>query len=321
MDLFKTLEAKAKKKKKTIIFPESAEPRVQDAVKTILKKKLAKVILIDDRISKVKLPSSKDLTVLDLNFSGQFIEEYIEIKKKKRDITYAEAQSELLNPMAFACMLLRDSFADGIIAGSVYSTGEVLKNAISIIGLGEGNKTVSSFFLFTFPKKHPHYGKPIVFADCGVVPDPTDEQLAEIAVETSKNYKRLTGKKSRTAFLSFSTSGSAVHPSLDKVINAVKITKRKAPSLICDGEMQFDSAFVPDVARRKNPGSPIKGNANVFIFPDLNSGNIAYKITERIGGASATGPILQGLAKPVMDLSRGCSAEDIVKMAIVISNL
>ncbi len=218
-------------------------------------------------------------------------------------------------------MLLRNNFADGIIAGSVYSTMDVIRNAISIIGLSKNNNIVSSFFLFTFPKNHVYKDKIFAYADCGVVPVPTAEQLSQIAIETSRNFKKLTGLKPRVAFLSFSTKGSAKDDSICKIINAYELTKKKSPGLICDGELQFDSAFIPAVAKRKNPDGKIKGDANVFIFPDLNSGNIAYKITERIGGAFATGPVLQGLAKPVMDLSRGCNANDIINMTKVITNL
>lgn len=322
MDLFKTLAEKAKKKPKTIIFPETNDPRVIEAVKTLLRKKLAKVILIDNGFSDIGLKDTDDLTIIDISFSAQFVNEYLKLKqKKKKEYTYVQAEADLLNPMTFACMLLRNNFADGIIAGSVYSTSEVLKNAISIIGLEAGNKTVSSFFLFTFHNKHKLKEKVFVYADAGVIPVPTAEQLCDIAIQTSKNYKKLTGIKPRTAFLSFSTVGSAAHESLERIHQGLKLTKKCDPKLVVEGELQFDAAFVPEVAKRKNPKGVIKGDANVFIFPDLNSGNIAYKITERIGDASATGPIVQGLAKPVMDLSRGCSADDIIKMAMVISSL
>ncbi|HLT24618.1 MAG TPA: phosphate acyltransferase [Ignavibacteria bacterium] len=322
MDLFKELAEKAKQKHKTIIFPESDDPRVIEAVKILTKKKLAKVILIDNGFSNIDLKDSDYLTVIDISFSAQFINEYLKIKqKKKKDYTYVQAEADLLNPMTFACMLLKNNFADGIIAGSVYSTSEVLKNAISIVGLEKGNKTVSSFFLFTFHSRHKLKEKVFVYADAGVIPVPTAEQLSDIAIQTSKNYKKLTGNRPRTAFLSFSTIGSAAHESLDRIHSGLKLTKKRDPKMIVEGELQFDAAFVPDVAKRKNPKGVIKGDANVFIFPDLNSGNIAYKITERIGDASATGPIVQGLSKPVMDLSRGCSSDDIVKMALVLSSL
>lgn len=164
-----------------------------------------------------------------------------------------------------------------------------------------------------------HSSRIFAYADCGVIPEPTAAQLSDIAIQTSMNFKKLTGIKPKAAFLSFSTKGSAKHGSIDKVLEAYKMTKKRMPGLVTDGELQFDTAFVPEVAKRKNTTGRIKGDANVMIFPDLNSGNIAYKITERIGGATATGPIVQGLSKPVMDLSRGCNARDIVNMAIVAS--
>ncbi len=321
MDLYKQLESKAKKEKRTIIFPESYDARILDAVKYILQKKLANVILIriDD---KIKIEDDKHLDIIDLDFYKQYLQGYYGLRKlKQKDITVEQAEKELNSPLAFANILLKNNFADGIIAGSVCTTTDVLRNAIRIIGLKENNKTVSSFFLFTFPKESVHKNRILAYADCGVLPNPTAEQLSDIAIQTSENYEKLTGITARTAFLSFSTKGSAMDDSLIKVIEALNITKQRKPDLICDGELQFDAAFIPKVAQRKNPDGAIQGDANVFIFPDLNSGNIAYKITERLAGASATGPIVQGLAKPVMDLSRGCNAEDIINMTRVIANL
>jgi len=323
MNFYRTLEKKAKKKNKTIIFPESSDNRIIDAVKNILHRKLAKVILIGtDQNSDPSIKSDKNLTIIDLKFSSQFLKSYhINKSLTKSGYDLLRSVSEIKDPLTFACLLLKNNFADGVIAGSVYSTTEVIRNAISIIGLSKNNKTVSSFFIFTFPKKNIHNKKIIAYADCGVIPSPNSSQLSDIAIQTANNFSKLTGIKPRLAFLSFSTKGSAKDASIDKILGAYEMTKKKSPSLVCDAELQFDSAFVEDVALRKNPNGKIKGDANVFIFPDLNSGNIAYKITERIGGAFATGPIVQGLSKPVMDLSRGCTAEDIVNMTRVIANL
>ena len=316
---------KSRKKLKTIILPESFDPRVIEAVKIILKKELAKIILISD--SSVKnietfIKPDKNLTIIDIGFASDFVKEYYGIKiKKKPEYSLKQSEIDLKDPLTFSCMLLRNKFSDGIIAGSVYSTSDVLRNAISLIGLQKNNKTVSSFFLFDLPGRHKLKNRVFAYADCGVIPDPDAVQLSEIALQTAKNFRKLTGLKPRVAFLSFSTKGSAKDASLEKIIEAYNLTKKRNPGLICDGELQFDAAFVPEIALRKNPSGRIKGDANVFIFPDLNSGNIAYKITERIGGASATGPILQGLAKPIMDLSRGCSSDDIVNMTRVIINI
>lgn len=319
MDIFRKLEIAAKRKRKTIILPESYDPRVIEASKVILKKKLANLILIDTGKS-IKVPENVDLDLIDIEFSVQFADEYKKLRSKKiKGFTLADAEKELKDPLVFACMLLKNKYADAIVAGSVYSTGNVLRSAIQTVGLSDGNKTVSSFFLMSFPKGNKHYGKVFAYGDCGVLPNPTAEQLSDIAIQTSLNYKKLTGIKPKTAFLSFSTKGSAKDDSTEKVIKALHLTRRRMPGLVCDGEIQFDTAFVPEVARRKDPKGKLKGGANVFIFPDLNAGNIAYKITERIGGAVATGPIVQGLAQPVMDLSRGCSARDIVNMSIIAS--
>lgn len=320
-NLFQKLETKARKRKRTIILPESYDGRVIKATKEILKRKIANVILI--RTNKnIPVKDDNNLTIIDVRFSEQFTVEYKFLtQQKKQKSSRTKSETNLRDPLRFACMLLRNKYADAVVAGSVYSTAEVLRNGIRMIGLKHNNKTVSSFFLFTFPPKHKLKNKVFSFADCGVVPNPDYKQLSDIAIETSQNFAKLTGIKPRTAFLSFSTKGSAKDESTEKVLKAFKLTKQRAPKLICDGELQFDAAFVPQVARRKNPNGKIKGDANVFIFPDLNSANIAYKITERIGGAIATGPIVQGLAKPVMDLSRGCSAEDIVNMVKVVCNL
>lgn len=323
MDLFRKPEFNSKRNLKTVIYPESYDNRITEAVNYVLKKKIAKVIIIDtDGKLQYKYKAEKNLTILDVDFAEQFLSQYHNLKLKKDPFrTLQKSREEIINPLTFSCMLLKNNFADGVIAGSVYPTTEVLKNSISIIGLEKNCKTVSSFFLFTFPDSSIHYKKIIAFADCGVIPSPDAIQLSDIAIQTALNFKKLTGIKPRLAFLSFSTKGSAKDNSLEKIAEAVSITKKRMPSLVCEGELQFDAAFVPEVAKRKNPDGVIKGDANVFIFPDLNSGNIAYKITERIGMASATGPILQGLAKKVMDLSRGCSANDIINMTKVISNL
>lgn len=317
MDIFRKLENKAKKKLRTIILPESNDKRVIEAVKIILRRGIARVILIGNG-KKINIPGHRNLDIIDIGFSDQFTSEYLKTKRKKMpSYSNVTAEKELRDPLIFACMLLKNNFADAVVAGSVYNTGTVIRNAISIIGLSKNNRTVSSFFLFTFPKKHLLHDKVMAFADCAVLPNPTAQQLSDIAIQTSASYRKLTGITPRTAFLSFSTKGSAKNSSLDKVIESYKLTRKRMPGLICEGELQFDAAFVPEVARRKNPKGKINGNANVFIFPDLNSGNIAYKITERIGGAIATGPVVQGLAKPVMDLSRGCTVNDIVNMVLI----
>jgi phosphate acetyltransferase len=201
--------------------------------------------------------------------------------------------------------------ADGSVAGSLSTTGDVIRAGIQIVGMPPGIAVVSSFFLMVFP--HTTY----CYADCGVVPDPTSEQLADIAISTAENHRKLTGEEPRVAMLSFSTKGSASHPAVEKVQKATVLAKQKRPDLLIDGELQLDAAIVPSVGAKKAPGSPIAGTANVLIFPNLDAGNIGYKLTQRMAGAEAFGPIIQGLQKPCYDLSRGCSVSDIVTMAAI----
>jgi len=226
-------------------------------------------------------------------------------------MTPEKAAENMKRDLFFGAMMLRNGLVDGMVAGSFASTGDVLRSGLQCVGLAEGIATVSSFFLMIFPERN------LCFADCAVVPDPTPEQLADIAESTSDNYYRLTGIKPKTAMLSFSTKGSAVHPLADKVINALGILKNKRPDIESDGEMQFDAAVVESIGQRKAPGSSVAGKANVLVFPDLNAGNIGYKIAERLGGAEAVGPIIQGLRKPLFDLSRGCSVNDIVNTSAI----
>jgi phosphate acetyltransferase len=211
----------------------------------------------------------------------------------------------------FGAMMLREGMADGSVAGSTASTGDVMKAGFHCIGMTEGISIVSSFFLMAYPEKT------YSFADCAVVPDPDPQQLADIAISTAENHKKLTGDEPYVAMLSFSTKGSAKHESIDKVLSAMEIVKQKRPDLNVDGELQFDAAIIDSIGKRKAPGSNVAGRANVLVFPDLNAGNIGYKIAERLGGAAAIGPIVQGLKKPFFDLSRGCSGDDIVNTAAI----
>lgn len=320
MDPIQKIRKRASRQGKTIVFPETTDPRILKAASFLVKQGVCSVMLVGDEDAirdsipnqEFTLPEEVKFVSLD---STEYLEELVEnlfTRRKHKGILEREAAEMLENPLYFAAGLVALGCADGCVAGSVATTGEVIRAAIHSIGLREGTNIVSSTFLMGLKN-----GQVLTYADCGVVPYPNATQLADIAVDSARTHRLLTEEEPRVAMLSFSTKGSATHERSDLVINALRIAQKKAPSLSIDGELQFDAAFVPEVARRKAPKSKVAGKANVFIFPNLDAGNIAYKITERLAGASATGPILQGLAKPMMDLSRGCSPQDVVNAACV----
>jgi len=317
-NILEIIKEKAAAKNKTIVLPESHDERVLQAAEVLTKKKIASVITLGDE-NKIIADAKKlgvDLSGIKIidPVKSDRLEEYTntfyELRKKK-GISIEDARNTVKRDLFFGAMLVREGVVDGSVAGSTASTADVLRAGIQCIGMPEGISVVSSFFFMVFPDKS------YTFSDAGVVPNPDAKQLADIAISAAENHAKLTGEKPYVAMLSFSTKGSAKDESIDKVLEALNIVKNKRPDLAIDGELQFDAAIVESVGKRKAPGSEVAGKANVLIFPDLNSGNIGYKIAQRLGGCEAIGPLIQGLKKPYFDLSRGCNSEDIVNNAAI----
>lgn len=328
-DLFKRLEDKAIADKQRIILPESTEPRTMQAADKILANGVADIILIGDakeiasKAAELGLQNIGKARIVDPNdeqANEKYAQTFYELRKKK-GVTLEDARKKIKDPLYLGCLLIKHGEADGQVAGAQNTTGNVLRAAFQVLKTAPGVSAVSGAFIMLMPDGSP-YGENgiMVFADCAVIPDPDAKQLAQIAVSTNETAKTLAGINPHIAMLSFSTKGSASHEKVDKVVEATKLAKEMCPELDIDGEMQADAAIVPSVAATKAPGSHVAGKANVLVFPDLGVGNIAYKLVQRIAGATAVGPVLQGLAAPVNDLSRGCSPEDIYKTILLTCN-
>jgi len=324
MDVMKIFKDKAKSDKKTIVLPEGYEPRIYKAAEKIVEQDLAELFLLGDEeeIIKNAKKDNVDLTGVKIinpeksNYLNEFTEKYYELRKHK-DITKEEAKKQMKDPLYFGVMLVHTEKADGMVAGSINATGNVLSPAFKIIKTKPGISVVSGAFIMNVPNCC--YGNDgiMIFSDCAVNPNPTAEQLSEIAISSAETAKNMLNMDPSVAMLSFSTKGSACHELVDKVVRATEIAKEKAPEIMLDGELQADASLIPEVAKTKSPESDVAGKANVLIFPDLQSGNIGYKLVQRLAGAEAIGPILQGIAKPVNDLSRGCSVEDVVNVTAI----
>ena len=326
MSFVETMKEKARQNIKTLLLPESEDIRVIQAAADVEKEGFAKAVLIgnEENVKKLALDNNIDVskvTIIDPLKSEKFEEysnRFYELRKAK-GMTPEKAKETMKEPIYFGTMMVKVGDADGIVSGACHPTAHTLRPALQILKTAPGTKLASAFFLMV--TKCPEYGEDgvLIFADSGMNEYPDADGLSEIAISSAKSFKQLVGKEPRVAMLSYSTYGSASSPLTEKVIEATRILKEKAPDLICDGELQLDAAIIPEVAERKAPGSPVAGRANVLIFPDLDAGNIGYKLVQRFGRAEAYGPLCQGIAKAVNDLSRGCSSDDIVGVVAITS--
>lgn len=328
MDLIQQIKDSAKKISKRIVLPESTEERTLQAADTLIKEGIAEIILLDtpekikNKAKELNLSNIDKATIIDpANHDKKqtYIDLLLELRKHK-GLTQEEASKLVEDPLYLSTLMIKNGDADGEVAGAENATGDVLRPAFQIVKTKPGISVVSGAFIMTLKDKTYGENGQLIFADCAVHPNPTEEELAEIAVATADTTKAIAGFEPKVAMLSFSTKGSAKHEMVDKVANATKIAKEKRPDLKIDGEMQADAAIVEAIGKKKAPDSEIAGNANVLVFPTLETGNIAYKLVQRLAGAEATGPVLQGMAAPINDLSRGCSVEDIVNLVAITAN-
>ncbi len=325
MGVMDQIKAKAMANKKRVVLPEGTEERTIQAAAQVVAQGIAEVILVGDaqaiaaKAAELKV-SLDGVVIADPATSDKtagYIQTLFDLRKEK-GMTPEDAKKLITtNTLYFGTMMLKTGDADGMVAGAINTTGDVLRPALQIVKTAPGIKVVSSCFIMECPNKQYGQDGVLVFADCAVIPNPTAEELAAIAISSAATGKALVGMDPKVAMLSFSTKGSAKHELVDKVQQATQIAQASAPQLSIDGELQADAALVASVGKLKSPGSKVAGEANVLVFPDLQAGNIGYKLVQRLAGAEAVGPIIQGLAKPVNDLSRGCSVDDIVSVVAI----
>lgn len=314
------VRSKAMKLNSKVAFPDAEDIRTLKASVFLNENKIAVPVLVGNEEAIKKVASENGLNIDGIEIinpsHSKDIEKYADMlyqKRKEKGMTYQVALETVKDPLYFAGFLLETDQVKVTVGGNVSSTGDVIRAALYTVGVAKGISIVSSFFIMLVADRM------LCFGDCAVNPDPNSQQLADIAISSAKNFQAITGEEPRVAMLSFSTKGSASHPLVDKVKEATEIVHQKAPNLLADGEMQADAALIAAIGERKCKESEVAGKANVLIFPDLNAGNIGYKLTERLGGAEAVGPIVQGLNKPYCDLSRGCSVDDMVNVAAICS--
>lgn len=323
MQLIDDFIAKAKTKSGKVVLPEGLDPRMLKAAEKLKKQGICDVVILGDpnELRKIAKTESVDLSGVELKKPGgdlhdEFAEFYFE-RRKHKGIDMDYARKTVLEPLFWGAIMLSKGMVDASIAGANNPTGNVLRAALHCVGLAKDVRAVSSFFIMIIPEFRNKQDYPLIFSDCAVIPNPDPERLASIAMASADNTKKLLDIEPVVAMLSFSTKGSAEHEDVDKVLKALSIVKDKRPDIKIDGELQADAALIDKVGAKKAPGSEVAGKANVLIFPDLDAANIGYKLVQRLAGAEAIGPFIQGLAKPANDLSRGCSVDDIVNVSAI----
>ena len=323
MSFIDEIKNRAKKDIKTIVLPEASDLRTIEATANVLKKGYDKMISnIEEEIRKLAkdnnfdISKAKIINPINSDKYNIYVEKFYELRKEK-GLTLEKAKELLLDPVYFGMMMVKMEEADGLVSGAIHSSSDTLRPALQILKTAPGTKLVSAFFLMVVPNCEYGENGTFIFGDSGLNENPDSDKLSEIAISSAKSFKQLTGKTAKVAMLSYSTMGSAHSELTEKVVEATKLVKQKCPDLIVDGELQLDAAIIPEVAKSKAPESKVAGNANVLIFPDLNAGNIGYKLVQRLAKAEAYGPLCQGIAKPVNDLSRGCSAKDILGVVAI----
>ena len=324
MNFIETIKNKAKSEMKTIILPEAEDIRVLEATEKVGKEGFAKIILVGNTEKTKEIAKENNIDISSAEIidpeSSEKYEEYAKAfyeLRKAKGITEDEARKILKNPVYFGMMMVKQGDADGLVSGAAHSTSDTLRPALQILKTAPGTKLVSAFFLMNVPNCE--YGEDgvFVFADSGLNENPDSDKLAEIAASSAKSFEQLTGKEAKVGMLSYSTYGRAKSELTEKVIEATKFLKERYPEIKADGELQLDAAIIPEIAKSKAPGSEVAGHCNTLVFPNLDAGNIGYKLVQRLAKAEAYGPLCQGIAKPVNDLSRGCSSDDIVGVVAI----
>ena len=318
MSFIEEIKQRAKKEIKTIVLPEAEDIRVLQATEKVLKEKYANIVLLGNEKEILEKAKTNNILIegakiIDPTKSENY-EKYVNLLyelRKNKGMTIEQAKELVLNPVYYGMLMVKDNEVDGLVSGAIHSTSDTLRPALQILKTAPDTKLVSAFFVMVVPNCEYGENGVFIFGDSGLNENPNADQLSEIAISSSKSFKQLVGKEPKVAMLSYSTHGSAHSELTEKVIEATNLVKEKQKDLLVDGELQLDAAIIPEIAKSKAPNSKIQGNANVLIFPDLNAGNIGYKLVQRLAKAEAYGPLCQGIARPVNDLSRGCNSDDI----------